>query len=391
LLADLGRLVLVEALGQRYGNICRDALQHGRPIETCEREELGADHRFVSSRLFRRWSFPEPMILAMESCGDRAAIEALDEHPRELAKVLFLSRGLVDIVLFPGSLVGRLDDFDAWARLGESEVLAMAEDVSAELSDQDEPFHQSEHAIDEVRNRARRALFDASLQSLSTTTRQAEENHRRAEEFRLERDKLKRQVTLDPVLNIGNRRYFDSRLLEEHKRGLRTGRPLSLIFFDLDHFKSFNDNYGHQLGDEVLRAATRTIGQCLRSSDVFARYGGEEFAVICPETEFAGAVSLADRMRHCLERLEVLRRGRSVRVTASFGVTTVEQLQEVHSVESLVEAADQWLFEAKRAGRNCVRGALFSTSAATGALANPWDAGALAPSESGSGPASREL
>lgn len=392
LLSDVGRLVLVEILGQRYGNLCRDAWQPGQRIEAREREELGIDHLAVAGQLFRRWSFPESMVQAIESHRDVEAIEELDEHSRELAKVLFLSVFLCDLVLFyaqPGEVLVR---FHQWARMEEPAVSAIADEVSAELAARQQMYHVSEHSIEEVRNRARRALFAASLQSVSMTTRQAEESRRRAEEFRIECDHLKKQVTLDPILNIGNRRYFDARLLEEHKRGLRTGRPLSLILFDLDHFKSLNDNYGHQLGDEVLRAATRTIGQCLRSSDVFARYGGEEFAVICPETEFAGAVSLADRMRQCLERLEILQRGRSVRVTASFGVTTVEQLQDIHSVESLVEAADLWLFEAKRAGRNCVRGALFSTpDSSSPATMNPWDAGALAPTESGSGAGSGDL
>lgn len=391
LVSEMGRLVLAEVLGQRYGNLCRRAHEWGVSIESCERGELGMDHCQVVSRLFQQWGFPEPMVLAIGAISDVVAIQRLDEHSRELAKVLFLCRPMADLVLMAIPPSGSLSYFRDWAGLDEPSLSILGKEISDELSVREVVLAREEPSIDEVHNRARRALFDASLQSLSTTARKAEENHRRAEEFRLERDKLKRQVTLDPVLNIGNRRYFDARLLEEHKRGLRTGRPLSLILFDLDHFKSFNDNYGHQLGDEVLRAATRTIGQCLRSSDVFARYGGEEFAVICPETEFDGAVRLADRMRHCLERLELLQRGRSVQVTASFGVTTVELLRDVHSVEALVEAADQWLFEAKRSGRNCVRGALFSTSSSTAVLANPWDPGALAQSESSSGAAPGEL
>lgn len=391
LFVDVGRLMLAESLGQRYGDVCRRAEKAGEPVEDVERAVLGVDHLSIAASTLAGWHFPPSLVESVRRRGRPDADDGLDVHVRELARVLRLSRLLVDLAFGGEAARGPLyESFATWARVAPETVDSLREAAETYVAGLASAFGLVEEPPEMLKERARRALLDASLataQTLSLAARQAEEHERRAEEFRRERDSLQRQVTLDPVLNIGNRRYFDARLTEEYKRSSRAGRPLSLILFDLDHFKSLNDTYGHPLGDEALRASTRTIAQCLRSSDVFSRYGGEEFVVLCPETEFAGAMRLAERMRHCLERLEIYQRGRVVRLTASFGVATVDQPQDLRSTDDLVEAADQCLFEAKRAGRNCVRGSVFSPPEAL----RPRSAAHASQTESPSGPAAAEL
>ncbi len=159
---------------------------------------------------------------------------------------------------------------------------------------------------------------------------------------------------LDPVTNISNRRRFDDRLDHEWRRAARAGSALSLIMIDIDFFKEFNDTFGHQRGDECLRAIATTLADGLpRAGDSVARYGGEEFAVILPLTEQAGAVKLAEALRHRVEELGISHPASSTApvVTISCGVATVWPMPEVER-EELIRLADKALYVAKHTGRN---------------------------------------
>jgi len=160
------------------------------------------------------------------------------------------------------------------------------------------------------------------------------------------------QAATDSLTGLGNRWTFDEELALEWRRAERVGDPLALILADIDDFKAINDTFGHQVGDEVLRAVGRVLSANVRQVDLAARYGGEEFAVIVPETDLEGAVQLAERLRVALEQEQVgLPDGSHVRVTASFGAAVKGDLPRA---EELVAAADETLYEAKRAGKNRV-------------------------------------
>ena len=160
------------------------------------------------------------------------------------------------------------------------------------------------------------------------------------------------QAATDSLTGLGNRWTFDEELALEWRRAERVGDPLALILADIDDFKAINDSYGHQVGDEVLRAVGRVLSASVRQVDLAARYGGEEFAVIVPETDLEGAVQLAERLRVALENEQVaLPDGSHVTVTASFGAAVKGDLPRA---EELVAAADETLYEAKRAGKNRV-------------------------------------
>jgi diguanylate cyclase (GGDEF)-like protein len=160
------------------------------------------------------------------------------------------------------------------------------------------------------------------------------------------------QAATDSLTGLGNRWTFDEELALEWRRAERVGDPLALILADIDDFKAVNDTYGHQVGDEVLRVVGRVISANVRQVDLAARYGGEEFAVIVPETDLEGAVQLAERLRVALEKEQIqLPDGSHVTVTASFGASVKGDLPRA---EELVAAADETLYEAKRAGKNRV-------------------------------------
>lgn len=167
-------------------------------------------------------------------------------------------------------------------------------------------------------------------------------------------DKLAALATLDGLTGIANRRHFDERLDEEWARAKRDGTPLSLLLIDVDHFKKFNDQYGHQAGDACLRSLGRILAaQVRRPADLAARYGGEEFALLLPNTGADGCLEVGERVREALRELGMLHalNQPSRLVTVSLGGATNIPAQVMAS-DSLVAAADRALYAAKESGRD---------------------------------------
>ncbi len=157
----------------------------------------------------------------------------------------------------------------------------------------------------------------------------------------------------DGLTSCFNRTHGMEMIATELRRARRSHMPLSLIMFDIDHFKTINDRFGHLCGDTVLAAVGGRMREILRGSDVKCRYGGEEFLVLLPETPLEGAKRVADTLRRELSEVEVAWGGETVTFTASFGVT-VAHASEIDA-QALVSRADAALYRAKDQGRNCVR------------------------------------
>ncbi|HEY9227343.1 MAG TPA: sensor domain-containing diguanylate cyclase, partial [Gemmatimonadaceae bacterium] len=166
-------------------------------------------------------------------------------------------------------------------------------------------------------------------------------------------EEVSRRARTDALTGLANRRHFDEQLRRVIAETDRFGGTCSLILADLDHFKAINDQYGHDAGDAVLRHVAQVMGDAVRSVDLCARYGGEEIAVLLPQTAQAGAVELAERLRAMLENRPAHHGGRDLPVTASFGIATYPV--PVPYGDWLLLAADKALYEAKDAGRNCVK------------------------------------
>jgi diguanylate cyclase (GGDEF)-like protein len=166
-------------------------------------------------------------------------------------------------------------------------------------------------------------------------------------------EEVTRRARTDSLTGLANRRHFDEQLRRVVAETDRFGGTCSLLLIDLDHFKSVNDRLGHQAGDTVLKHVAQVMRDAVRTVDLCARYGGEELAILLPQTSQEGAVELAERLRQALEQRPSVHAGEAVPVTASFGVATYPT--PVPYGDWLVLAADKALYEAKAAGRNCVR------------------------------------
>jgi diguanylate cyclase (GGDEF)-like protein len=163
------------------------------------------------------------------------------------------------------------------------------------------------------------------------------------------------KARIDGLTQIANRRRFDEYLLQEWGRHIRMQQPLSLLICDVDHFKLYNDGQGHQAGDECLKSVAKAISQCYRAGDLVARYGGEEFAMVLPQTNRAGAVQVAERVRAAVAAAALPHPASPIcdQVTVSIGVACITpQPHGPTDARTLVEEADRHLYLAKHLGRN---------------------------------------
>ncbi len=167
-------------------------------------------------------------------------------------------------------------------------------------------------------------------------------------------DELQRLMRFDGLTGVANRLQFAETIAQQLGSGDSVLHPISLVLFDLDHFKRINDSYGHTAGDLVLQQATAAASQEVAVWELLARIGGEEFAVLCPGSELDQARSLAERIRAAVERAEIVFGSRCIPLTVSLGVAERDRSTR-ESPESLFKRADAQLYQAKAAGRNCVR------------------------------------
>jgi diguanylate cyclase len=173
-------------------------------------------------------------------------------------------------------------------------------------------------------------------------------------ELRQNLEVVRREALTDPLTGIPNRKLFESRLREAARNAVETGEPMSLLMLDIDHFKRFNDNYGHQLGDQVLRLVAKTLADGVKGRDTPARYGGEEFVIVLPQTRLENAVTVAEQIRRTMVRHKVVRKDTG----EEYGVIALSVGASIYrpgeDLGELIRRADAALYHAKHTGRNRV-------------------------------------
>ena len=264
--------------------------------------------------------------------------------------------------LTPARLTERIDEVGSQVKGEIDQVMAMIDAAVGSASSYSESLAGATEQLDLSKDReGLRAIVESLVQTtkvMELSNQQLEErllaSKREINELQEDLEVVRTESLTDPLTQLANRKFFDSTLEKAIADAVKTNEPLSLLLTDIDHFKTFNDNFGHLTGDQVLRLVGMSVKHNVKGKDTAARYGGEEFAIILPTTGLRAAITVAEHIRSAVMTKELMKRSTGEhlgRITISAGVAT---LREGDSAQSLVERADACLYAAKRNGRNRV-------------------------------------
>jgi diguanylate cyclase (GGDEF)-like protein len=293
----------------------------------------------VLCNFLERMDIPQP--LTAETGADAIAI-----YRRERPDIILLDAQLPDIDGFEiASQIRASEQKDDWTAIIFLTSMTKDEDLARgiEVGGDDYLLKPVSEVVLQAKVRAMRRLIDMQ-RSLVDVTHQLNAANK----------ELQRLSTIDGLTGISNRRMFDALSIREWRRCERMKKPISLVMLDVDNFKLFNDQYGHQAGDDCLRAVAAQVSRAApRAADLAARYGGEEFVLVLGETDADGARWVAENVRQHVSELGIPHSTPSRRVTISCGVASVVPGLGL-SLDVLLRTADQALYQAKAAGRDQV-------------------------------------
>lgn len=347
LLARVGQLALAQALPEQYAEILQSA-GPGCPLEALEREKLGIDHVQFGARLLADWQLPEILVHAVE----------YHLHPERAPKGVKCLAGVIHAAKQLAPLFANHAEQEVCAEALESARQAIKSTLKLSahsckcLADEIRSEYLQVADIFEIEHHGEVSALDLYAEAQEEATRVgivAELEQNRTLEMNRQ---LLHRATTDVLTGIANRAKFDDRLAEAIK-GLRRGHgDFLLLFFDIDHFKKFNDTYGHDVGDLLLKRVARAAQNSVRDVDLVARYGGEEFVVLAPHTDRKGACIIAARVCRCIEQLHIDVSGTPLSVTVSVGLAMTADYPEPPTPEQLLADADKQLYLSKKGGRN---------------------------------------
>jgi diguanylate cyclase len=262
----------------------------------------------------------------------------------------------------PSRLTDRIDAVGSKVMDEIEQVMAMVDAAAGTASSYTESLADVTEKLGSSKDRdSLRAVVETLLQSakeMEASNLRLEErlnaSKQEITELQSNLEAVRNESLTDPLTQLANRKFFDETLERAVTDARTKNEPLSLMMTDIDHFKAFNDNYGHLTGDQVLRLVAMSMKQNVKGLDTAARYGGEEFAVILPNTVLRSAITVGDHIRRAVMTKELMKRSTGEhlgRVTISIGIAT---LHRNDTIQSLIERADRCLYAAKRHGRNRV-------------------------------------
>ena len=360
LLQDIGILVMYISRPEEYRQVLEEKRVDARSsVFAFERQIFGFDHQEVGALLLDGWGLPESITTVIRhhhsrDCPEKVMMQArylrwsaklasIYDGSRSVERMQNLKAEICPAFNLKPEAIDALVDEVAKKSV---EILSFFEIDPGEMK----PFSL---LLLEANDELRRINL-----SYEQVVMQAKQARKRAEELAAELQKanarLRDMAYRDGLTGLYNHRYFNELMARETERARRHRQPLSLMLFDIDHFKAVNDAHGHQAGDEVLRHLAKRVLTIMRTSDRVARYGGEEFAVILPMTDLAGCKVFAERLRRQIEEMRVEIGGIAIRITVSLGLTTCEPGMASIEPSQLIAVADAAMYQAKNQGRNSI-------------------------------------
>jgi diguanylate cyclase (GGDEF)-like protein len=347
LLQDLGLLAMSQTLGPDYFALTAQVGIDHRLLRDLEREHIQTDHAEIGGALGDKWSLPPLLVDPIRYHEDP---DSAPEEVQPLVRCVALGGRVADIFMTdsPGKALNSYYRYAKdWFELPAEQAEPLLKTIHTNSIEVKRLFDLPTGALenaDEILAHANEALANLSLQQQQQHTELAEKN-----------EQLTKEVNTDSLTGAANRRKFNQYIADAFEAVTQGAQPVSLLFLDADHFKRFNDTYGHQTGDRVLVELSATLKSIAIDQAVVARYGGEEFAVVLPGTDRVESAKLAEKTRKAIEAMTVASdEGEALTVTASIGVSTYDG-QCFTQVEQFIKAADQAVYAAKASGRNCVR------------------------------------
>jgi two-component system cell cycle response regulator len=322
------------------------------------------NHTLVGTETAKNWGFPEALLLPIQYHHNPEGYTGKNRDLKSTIQSVYLSDLLVNI-LFSDKPEMYHKQFrkEAGKRLGLTveDIEAILEEVHVRVKEAGTFFNLKIKGTKSVQEILQEANIRLSLINLDYDQMNKELILAKIHLENLTKELEDKNTVLDNLANVDgltglyNHRYFQNVLDQEVSRCMRHGLYISIVMIDIDHFKKFNDTYGHQVGDFVLAEFSSTILDNIRQYDVLARYGGEEFAMILPETKAEEALIVAEKLRAIIEETLFQDNRETYHVTASFGLACSKPATEdTFDKNILVNQADQALYAAKEKGRNQV-------------------------------------
>ena len=340
LLQDIGMLVLNEAMPDSYGKLVEGSGENHDLLAEMERQEYGGDHAAVGAWMLQRWNLP---LNLQRSAAISHGMDPEEDDLSIFCKCVLLASYIASIWTQTETAavtsIAREKSRELFQMSAEQfeKVLTDIAQVLPEVTENLEINIGGEEFVERVMDQARSALVELSLHGYRTV------------------HEIELQAKRDELTSLANRAYLNEILPQQFISAQELGRPFSVLFIDIDRFKSINDTYGHQGGDSVIISVARVLRSCTREFDVVARYGGDEFVILLSNINENAAQDLSKRIQEAvMVHPHGMDEETKITVTISIGCATMSVDHPFLSANELIDAADQCLYAAKTGGRNRV-------------------------------------